>query len=108
MLLGAREVSKTRASSKSKRFGMSLHAPRRRGIPTWRGASSHARLLSDQAGLSDVQRLRDVAVQEARTGFAEQGLNSLEACHAFGAAPALRNYHSDRRSCPGSSATASG
>src|SRR5579885_294121 len=101
MLLGVGEISETRASGKSQCAGVPVHARGRRRLAAGERTSGDARLLSYKTGLSDVQRVRHVPVQEAWTGFAEQGCDPMEARHASCAIVAFGYRNPNRRSSSG-------
>src|SRR5215510_826282 len=78
MLLGIAEIPDPRAQGQSEHPRMSLHADGRDGRADRAGVAGDARNFSVEAGLPNLQRLRHVAVQEARTGFAIDGRDKVE------------------------------
>src|SRR5262249_48946644 len=74
MLLGIAEVPDPRAQGQPEHPRMSLHPARRDGHSDSAGVAGDARILPVEAGLSNLQRLCHVAVQEARTGLRSTGV----------------------------------
>src|SRR5258706_11226244 len=99
MLLGTQEVPGARAESESQYFGMPLHAPCRKADTVCGRTVSKSRYLSVEAGLPDLQRIRDVAIQEAGTRFVDFRGRQVETRDASDP-PAVRGHNdSERRIC---------
>src|SRR5437588_667199 len=78
-ILGIAEVSRAGAQGEPQRVGVPLYAHRRKDDAARRTTASDAVDLSVSAGLPDVQRLRDVAVQEDAGRHPQSGASEVEA-----------------------------
>src|SRR5262245_33618851 len=86
MLLGIAEVPDPRAQGQSEHPRMPLHSAGRGGHSACDGIAGDARNFPLETDLSNLQRLRPVAVQKARTGFALDWGDQMEtrdASHPF-------------------------
>src|SRR5215468_5520612 len=82
MLLGIAEVPDPRAQGQPERPRVSLHSAGRDGYSDSARVAGDARIIPVEAGLSNLQRLCHVAVQETRTGFAVDRRDQMETCDA--------------------------
>src|SRR5580704_16697584 len=96
VLLGVAEISRAGAQGEPKHPGVPLYAARCEDVSGRGRTAREAKHFSFEAGLPDLQRLRDVAVQEAGARPSHQGAGQLETRDAPYPAPATRNCNSCR------------
>ena len=90
-LLGVAAISGAGPQGESERAGMSLHAARREDDAVGGGTAANAVSLFVPDGLPDLQRLRDVAVQEDAVRSSQSGAGEMETRHAPDPVADLRN-----------------
>jgi len=82
VLLGIGEIPAAGTVSESQCPGVSLHAFGGERFTVGGRTPVHEGVLSDKTGLPDLQRIRDVAIQEAGPRHKKQGSAPMEARHA--------------------------
>ena len=82
MLLGIGEIPAAGTVSESQCPGVSLHAFGGERFTVGGRTPVHEGVLSDKTGLSNLQRIRYVAIQETGPGHKKQGSSPMEARHA--------------------------
>src|SRR5262245_17373938 len=96
-VLGDPEIPDSGFESKPERLGVPVHAAGREDHAAGRRTARDAVELSVQAGVSNLQRLRDVAVQANAVGSEESGTGQMETRHASAATVDLRHSGTQRR-----------
>src|SRR5262249_59991721 len=101
MLLGIAEVPDPCAQGQPEHPRMSLYSARRDGHSDCAGVAGDTRIFPVEAGLSNIQRLCHVSIQETRTGFALDGRDQVETRDAPDSFVDVWCEGHERRSCAG-------